>query len=151
MNRPGKVKRIMHRNIKAAIRHFLSIFNSGPSTYLFIKSCFLLNKRFIKTCLYYVKVHIQLIFCSEDGEEYTGSRSSVIISSQISDDFMTFLGNSSVILNFTHNVSNRLLDLCNNYVYTQFLHLVSLFNENDKNITYRTLLIWIQFTPLNLL
>ena len=46
---------------------------------------------------------------------------------------MTFLGNSSVILNFTHNVSNQ---LCNNYVYTQFLHLVSLFNENDKNITY---------------
>ena len=51
---------------------------------------------------------IAIWFCySEDGGEYTGSRSSVIISSQISDDYMTFLGNSSVILNFTHNVSNK--------------------------------------------
>ena len=46
-------------------------------------------------------------FCySEDGEEYTGLRSGVIISSQISNGFKSFLGNSSVILNFVHNVSN---------------------------------------------
>ena len=56
-----------------------------------------------------------VVFCSDDGEEYTGSQSSVIISSQISDGFMTFLGNSSVILNFTHNVSNHLLELHNNH------------------------------------
>ena len=46
-------------------------------------------------------------FCdSDDGEEYTGLRSGVIISSQISNGSRTFLGNNSVILNFVHNVSN---------------------------------------------
>lgn len=47
-------------------------------------------------------------FCySEDGEEYATSQSSVIISSQISDVFMTFLGNSSVSLDFTHSVRKQ--------------------------------------------
>ena len=50
-------------------------------------------------------VKYKFAFYRNDGEEYTGSESSVIISSQISDGFMTFLGNSSVILNFIHNVS----------------------------------------------
>ena len=48
------------------------------------------------------------LFCSDDGEEYTGLRSGVIISSQISNGSRSFLGNSSVILNFVHNVSNTL-------------------------------------------
>ena len=50
-------------------------------------------------------VKYKFVLYREDGEEYTGSRSSIIISSQISDGFMTFLGNNSVILNFIHNVS----------------------------------------------
>ena len=50
-------------------------------------------------------ISISLLFYRDDGEEYAGTQSSVIISSQISDGFMTFLGNSSVILNFIHNVS----------------------------------------------
>ena len=52
--------------------------------------------------------------CYSDGEEYTGLRSGVIISSQISNGSRSFLGNSSVILNFVHNVSNtkQMLQYC---------------------------------------
>ena len=48
-----------------------------------------------------------MAYYSEDGEEYTGLQSGVIISSQIVDgDLDTSLDNGSVILKFTHNVSN---------------------------------------------
>ena len=47
---------------------------------------------------------------SENGEEDNGSQSlttGVIISSQISTSSQSMLDNNSVILNFTHNVSNN--------------------------------------------
>ena len=47
---------------------------------------------------------------SQNGEEDSGSQSlttGVIISSQISTSSQSMLDNNSVILNFTHNVSNN--------------------------------------------
>ena len=71
----------------------------------------------------------ELFYYSDDGEEYTGLRSGVIISSQIYNGSRSFLGNNSVILNFVHNVSmhkmkpfqNPLLCCQNTFVITQLL------------------------------
>ena len=54
-----------------------------------------------------------MVCYSDDGEEYTGLQSGVIISSQISNGSRSFFGNSSVILNFVYNV--RELDITHNY------------------------------------